>query len=190
MSYANALQYRLDQKRVDELVRSQLDFPVLSLVARLERFDLQDDLKILLEDFMHSAMVEEGLQGMLCDLLNKGGREVLEIRPIGQSEQLVLPKSNERTLLSGAEAVTSGKIVLCEIVPSERVLVHVEPTTEVGEDFRVISVDFTALTSFLAKGAGPSRVEYRQAIWVCDSAGIAMPNDLVPCTLRTNLQEI
>ena len=53
---------------------------------------------------------------------------MLEIRPIGQSEQLVLPKSNERTLLTSAEAVTSGKIVLCEIVPSERVLVHVEPT--------------------------------------------------------------
>ena len=141
---------------------------------------------------MRSEMVEERLQGMLCDLLNKGGREVLEVRAIGQREQMVLPKCNERTILSGAEDVTSGKILFCEIVPSEKVLVHVEPTisTELREEFRGISVDFTALTSFLARGAMPSPVEYRQSIWACDSAGIAMPNDLVPCTLRTNLQEI
>ena len=105
---------------------------------------------------------------------------------------MVLPKSNERTLLHGQEDVTSGNIVLCEITPPEKVLVHVEPTTstELREEFRGISVHFTALTLFLAKGATSSHDEYRQCIWACDSAGIAMPNDLVPCTLRTNLQEI
>ena len=98
MSYAKVLRYQLDPERVNEIVRSQLDFPVLSPAAGLERLDLPADLQILLTNFMRSDMVEEGLQGMLCDLINTGGRVVVEVRAIGQREQLVLPKSNGRTI--------------------------------------------------------------------------------------------
>ena len=77
---------------------------MLSVVARLDRPDLQDELQTSLMDFIRSAKVEEGLQGMLFDLINRGGRVLVEVRALGllgQREQLVLPKSNGRTILKG-----------------------------------------------------------------------------------------